>query len=142
MTAGTITPAACTPPGNLRSHSRSHHSYWPHSKSVSVQLPGAGLSAVARAPLFEIGNLQVTGNGQIGMMQLNVQGAPLKPHNPPKLPQRRFPSSSQITPGCPRKRRSRAFHAVLNEAGIALEKKRSYPRLAVAFALPMLFISG
>jgi tetratricopeptide (TPR) repeat protein len=45
------------------------------SKSVSVQLPGAGPSAVEGAPVFEIANVQVTGNGEIGMMQLNAQGA-------------------------------------------------------------------
>ncbi|HEY2140390.1 MAG TPA: tetratricopeptide repeat protein, partial [Chthoniobacterales bacterium] len=45
------------------------------SKSVSVQLPGAGPSAVEGAPVFEIANVQVTGNGEIGMMQLNAQGS-------------------------------------------------------------------
>ena len=45
------------------------------SKSVSVQLPGAGPSAVEGAPVFEIANLQIAGNGEIGMMQLNAQGA-------------------------------------------------------------------
>jgi tetratricopeptide (TPR) repeat protein len=45
------------------------------SKSVSVQLPGAGPSAVEGAPVFEIANVQITGNGEIGMMQLNAQGA-------------------------------------------------------------------
>jgi Flp pilus assembly protein TadD len=45
------------------------------SKSVSVQLPGAGPSAVEGAPVFDIANVQVTGNGEIGMMQLNAQGA-------------------------------------------------------------------
>ncbi|MFL6589417.1 MAG: hypothetical protein ACJ8M4_04530, partial [Chthoniobacterales bacterium] len=45
------------------------------SKSVSVQLPGAGPSAVEGAPVFEIANVQITGNGDIGMMQLNAQGA-------------------------------------------------------------------
>lgn len=44
------------------------------SKSVSVQLPGAGPSAVEGAPVFEIANVQITGNGEIGMMQLNAQG--------------------------------------------------------------------
>jgi Flp pilus assembly protein TadD len=45
------------------------------SKSVSVQLPGAGPSAVEGAPVFEIANVQITGNGEIGMMQLNAQGS-------------------------------------------------------------------
>jgi tetratricopeptide (TPR) repeat protein len=45
------------------------------SKSVSVQLPGAGPSAVEGAPVFEIANVQVGGNGEISMMQLNAQGA-------------------------------------------------------------------
>ncbi|HKP92937.1 MAG TPA: tetratricopeptide repeat protein [Chthoniobacterales bacterium] len=45
------------------------------AKSVSVQLPGAGPSAVEGAPVFEIANVQITGNGEIGMMQLNAQGA-------------------------------------------------------------------
>jgi Flp pilus assembly protein TadD len=45
------------------------------SKSVSVQLPGSGPSAVEGAPVFDIANVQITGNGEIGMMQLNAQGA-------------------------------------------------------------------
>src|SRR5437016_1287891 len=45
------------------------------SKNVSVQLPGAGPSAVEGAPVFEIANVQLTGSGEIGMMQLNAQGA-------------------------------------------------------------------
>jgi Flp pilus assembly protein TadD len=45
------------------------------SKSVSVQLPGAGPSAIEGAPVFEIANVQIAGNGEIGMMQLNAQGA-------------------------------------------------------------------
>ena len=45
------------------------------SKSVSVQLPGAGPSAVEGAPVFEIANVQIGQNGEIGMMQLNAQGA-------------------------------------------------------------------
>lgn len=42
------------------------------SKQVSVQLPGAG--AVEGAPIFEIANLQLTGTGDIGMMQLHLLG--------------------------------------------------------------------
>jgi len=49
------------------------------SKSVSVQLPGAGPSAVEGAPVFEITNLQLGGNGEIGIMQLSAQGAAPKP---------------------------------------------------------------
>jgi len=45
------------------------------SKSVSVQLPGAGPSAVEGAPVFEIANVQIGANGEIGMMQLNAAGA-------------------------------------------------------------------
>ena len=43
-------------------------------KNVSVQLPGAGPSAIEGAPVFEIGNVQLAGNGEIGMMQLNPRG--------------------------------------------------------------------
>lgn len=49
------------------------------SKSVSVQLPGAGPSAVEGAPVFEITNVQLAGNGEIGTMQLSAQGAVPKP---------------------------------------------------------------
>ena len=45
------------------------------SRNVSVQLPGAGPSAIEGAPVFEIGGVQLAGNGEIGMMQLNPQGA-------------------------------------------------------------------
>lgn len=45
------------------------------SKSVSVQLPGAGPSAVEGAPVFEIANVQLGGAGEISMMQLTAQGA-------------------------------------------------------------------
>jgi len=41
---------------------------------VSVQLPSAGGAAVEGAPVFEISNLQLTGSGEIGMMQLNLVG--------------------------------------------------------------------
>jgi hypothetical protein len=49
------------------------------SKNVSVQLPGAGPSAVEGAPVFEIANVQLAGNGEIGMMQLTAHGAAPKP---------------------------------------------------------------
>jgi tetratricopeptide (TPR) repeat protein len=45
-----------------------------NSKQVSVQLPNAGGVAVEGAPTFEISNLQLTGSGEIGMMQLNLLG--------------------------------------------------------------------
>jgi tetratricopeptide (TPR) repeat protein len=45
-----------------------------NSKQVSVQLPSAGGAAVDGAPVFEISNLQLTGSGEIGMMQLNLLG--------------------------------------------------------------------
>jgi len=44
------------------------------SKNVNVQLPGAGPSAIEGAPVFEIANLQVGGNGEIGVIQLNPSG--------------------------------------------------------------------
>ncbi|MEP7077896.1 MAG: hypothetical protein ABI795_02615, partial [Chthoniobacterales bacterium] len=43
------------------------------SKNVSVQLPGTGPSAVEGAPIFEITNVQLGGNGEIGTLQLNPQ---------------------------------------------------------------------
>ncbi len=49
------------------------------SKNVSVQLPGSGPSAVEGAPVFDIANVQLAGNGEIGMMQLTAQGAAPKP---------------------------------------------------------------
>ena len=45
------------------------------SRNVSVQLPGAGPSAIEGAPVFEIGSVQVGNNGELGMMQLNPQGS-------------------------------------------------------------------
>ena len=45
-----------------------------NSKQVSVQLPSAGGAAIEGAPVFEIANLQLTGSGEIGMMQLNLLG--------------------------------------------------------------------
>ncbi len=41
------------------------------SSNVNVQLPGTGPSAVEGAPLFAIGDVQLSENGEIGMMQLN-----------------------------------------------------------------------
>ena len=43
-----------------------------NSKQVSVQLPGP--TPGEGAPMFEIANLQLTGSGDIGMMQLNLLG--------------------------------------------------------------------
>jgi hypothetical protein len=45
-----------------------------NSKQVAVQLPGAGLVPSEGIPMFEIANLQLTGAGEIGMMQLNLLG--------------------------------------------------------------------
>jgi hypothetical protein len=42
-------------------------------------LPGAGPSAVEGAPVFDIANVQLGGNGEIGMMQLTAQGSAPKP---------------------------------------------------------------
>jgi tetratricopeptide (TPR) repeat protein len=44
------------------------------SRQVAVQLPGAPPGAGDSAPMFEIANLQLTGGGDIGMMQLNLMG--------------------------------------------------------------------
>jgi hypothetical protein len=44
------------------------------SKSVHVQLPGAGAGAIEGSPLFEMTNVQLAGNGELGMVQLNPQG--------------------------------------------------------------------
>jgi hypothetical protein len=49
------------------------------SKSVSVQLPGSGPSAIEGAPVFEIVNVQLGGGGEIGMMQLVAPGGPARP---------------------------------------------------------------
>ena len=49
-----------------------------NSKQVSVQMPTAGTAPIEGAPVFEIANLQVTGSGEIGMMQLNMLGHGLK----------------------------------------------------------------
>ena len=45
------------------------------SKRVSVQLPGAGPSAIESAPIFEMTNVQLTGSGDIGMVNLSPSGA-------------------------------------------------------------------
>ena len=44
------------------------------SKQVLVQLPGPAPAAGEGSPMFEIANLQLTGSGDIGMMQLNLVG--------------------------------------------------------------------
>jgi tetratricopeptide (TPR) repeat protein len=41
------------------------------SKTVAVQLPGAGASSIENAPMFEITNVQMGSNGEIAMLQLN-----------------------------------------------------------------------
>ena len=45
------------------------------SKTVAVQLPGAGASSIENAPVFEITNVQVASNGDIAMLQLSPAGA-------------------------------------------------------------------
>ncbi len=45
------------------------------SRNVSVQLPGAGPSSIEGAPVFEIGNVQAGGNGEIGLIQLTPGGS-------------------------------------------------------------------
>jgi tetratricopeptide (TPR) repeat protein len=45
-----------------------------NSRQVAVQLPGAPPPAGEAAPLFEIANLQLSGGGEIGLMQLNLLG--------------------------------------------------------------------
>src|SRR5204862_6481303 len=45
------------------------------SKSVSVQLPGAGPSEGEGAPALDIANVQITGNGEIGLTPRNCQRA-------------------------------------------------------------------
>ncbi len=44
------------------------------SKNVHVQLPGAGAGAVEGSPIFEMSNVQLAGNGELGMIQLNPVG--------------------------------------------------------------------
>jgi tetratricopeptide (TPR) repeat protein len=46
-----------------------------NSKTASVQLPGAGPSAIEGAPVFEIASMQIGGNGEIGLIQLSPPGA-------------------------------------------------------------------
>jgi hypothetical protein len=41
------------------------------SKTVAVQLPGAGASSVESAPMFEITDVQMASNGEIALLQLN-----------------------------------------------------------------------
>jgi predicted Zn-dependent protease len=45
------------------------------SKTVAVQLPGAGATSAENAPTFEITNVQMANNGEIAMLQLNPVGA-------------------------------------------------------------------
>jgi predicted Zn-dependent protease len=45
------------------------------SKTVAVQLPGAGAASVENAPMFEITNVQMASNGEIALLQLNPTGA-------------------------------------------------------------------
>jgi len=45
-----------------------------NSKQVSVQLPGSNPSSGERAPIFEIGNLQLGEGGEIALIELNLVG--------------------------------------------------------------------
>jgi hypothetical protein len=45
-----------------------------NSKQVFVQLPGANPSSGERAPIFEIGNLQLGESGEIALIELNLVG--------------------------------------------------------------------
>ncbi len=45
------------------------------SKKVSMQLPGLGPSSIGSAPVFEIENVQLGGNSELGMIQVNPMGA-------------------------------------------------------------------
>src|SRR5262249_24616196 len=45
------------------------------SKTVAVQLPGAGSTSVENAPTFEITNVQMARNGEIALLQLNPASA-------------------------------------------------------------------
>ncbi len=44
------------------------------SKNVALQLPGTGPGSLEGAAIFEIGNVQLDGNKEIGMIQLNPLG--------------------------------------------------------------------
>ncbi len=44
------------------------------SKTVAVQLPGAGSPSLENAPMFEITNVQMADDGEIAMLQLNPAG--------------------------------------------------------------------
>jgi tetratricopeptide (TPR) repeat protein len=45
-----------------------------NSKQVAVQLPSAGPVPSEGVPMFEIANVQLTGSGELGLMQLNLLG--------------------------------------------------------------------
>jgi len=45
------------------------------SKTVAVQLPGAGATSLESAPVFEITNVQMASNGEIALLQLNPASA-------------------------------------------------------------------
>lgn len=108
------------------------------SKSVSVQLPGAGPSAVEGAPVFEIANVQITGNGGLGMMQLAPPGAP-KPRPIESEAITASPTRSfQVTTTAARGVDDLGpFRATLEAAGTQSEKTL-LPRLAVRFTLPLM----
>ncbi len=48
------------------------------SRSVQVQLPGSGPSSPEGAPMFEMSNVQLSGSGEIGMINLSPAGAPAR----------------------------------------------------------------
>jgi hypothetical protein len=49
------------------------------SRQVSVQLPGATQVSLEGVPVFDIGNVQLAANGEIGVMQLNAPGGSAAP---------------------------------------------------------------
>jgi hypothetical protein len=49
------------------------------SRQVSIQLPGATQVTLESAPVFDIANVQLAANGEIGVMQLNAPGGSTPP---------------------------------------------------------------
>jgi hypothetical protein len=45
---------------------------------VAIQLPGAGPNSIEGAPVFEIGNVQLIGSNESGLLQLNPLGGSVK----------------------------------------------------------------
>ena len=46
------------------------------SKNVSMQLPGSGPSSIDGAPVFEIENVELGGNNELAMIQVNPLSSP------------------------------------------------------------------